>query len=73
MLRVLEAGDAAAETDDLLAGRMRNVMGLSRVCRAVRVDKDPEAAVAAAVQLTAGRPGSFAVRARRRDKRFPMN
>ena len=48
-------------------------MGLSRVCRAVRVDKDPEAAVAAAVQLTAGRPGSFAVRARRRDKRFPMN
>ena len=72
VLRVLEAGEAAAETADLLAERMRNVMGLSRVCRAVRVDKDPEAAVAAAVQLTAGRPGSFAVRARRRDKRFPL-
>ena len=28
--------------------------------------------MAAAVELTAGRPGSFAVRARRRDKRFPM-
>ena len=51
--------------------RMRNVMGLSRVCRAVRVAKDPEAAAAAAVRLTAGRPGTFAVRARRRDKRFP--
>jgi tRNA uracil 4-sulfurtransferase len=73
VLRLVDAGEAAAETADLLAARMRNVMGLSRVCRAVRVDKDPEAAVAAAVQLTAGRPGSFAVRARRRDKRFPMN
>jgi len=67
------AGGISAETAaDLLAGRMRNVMGLTRVCRAVRVAKDPEAAAAAAVQLTVGRPGSFAVRARRRDKRFPM-
>jgi tRNA uracil 4-sulfurtransferase len=73
VLRVVQSGEAAAQTADLLAERMRNVMGLSRVCRAVRVDKDPEAAVAAAVQLTAGRPGSFAVRARRRDKRFGMN
>jgi thiamine biosynthesis protein ThiI len=65
--------EVSAETAaDLLAARMRNVMGLTRVCRAVRVAKDPEAAAAAAVQLTAGRPGSFAVRARRRDKRFPM-
>jgi tRNA uracil 4-sulfurtransferase len=75
------AGDPAgqsAETSadllaDLLAQRMRNVMGLSRVCRAVRVAKDPESAAAAAVELTAGRHGSFAVRARRRDKRFPVN
>jgi thiamine biosynthesis protein ThiI len=52
---------------------MRNIMGVSRVCRAVRVAKDPEAAAAAAVQLVAGRPGAFAVRARRRDKRFAMN
>jgi len=64
----LAAGTAA----DMVAERMRNVMGLARVCRAVRVAKDPEAAVAAAVELTAGRTGSFAVRARRRDKRFPV-
>jgi thiamine biosynthesis protein ThiI len=67
------ADPAAAEaTADLVAARMRNVMGLSRVCRAVRVAKDPEAAIEAAVTLTAGRSGSFAVRARRRDKRFPV-
>jgi len=66
-------GDAAGQTAaDLLAERMRNVMGLARVCRAVRVAKDPDAAVAAAVELTAGRQGAFAVRARRRDKRFPL-
>jgi thiamine biosynthesis protein ThiI len=68
------APDPAAEAAvDLIAERMRNVMGLARVCRAVRVAKDPAAAVAAAVELTAGRQGSFAVRARRRDKRFPLN
>jgi tRNA uracil 4-sulfurtransferase len=68
------AGEDGAETAaDLLAARMRNVMGLTRVCRAVRVAKDPEAAAAAAVRLTANRAGSFAVRARRRDKRFPMS
>jgi len=66
------AGEDAAAADKL-AERMRYVMGLSRVCRAVRVAKDPEAAAAAAVQLTAGRQGAFAVRARRRDKRFPVN
>jgi tRNA uracil 4-sulfurtransferase len=47
-------------------------MGLSRVCRAMRVARDVDAAVAAALALTADRPGSFAVRARRRDKRFPV-
>jgi tRNA uracil 4-sulfurtransferase len=66
------AGPAAAAAVDLVAERMRRVMGLAQVCRAVRVAKEPAAAVAAAVALTAGRPGSFAVRARRRDKRFPM-
>ena len=41
-----EPGGLAAETAaDLVAERMRNVMGLARVCRAVRVAKDPEAAV----------------------------
>ncbi|HLQ53761.1 MAG TPA: tRNA uracil 4-sulfurtransferase ThiI [Streptosporangiaceae bacterium] len=64
---------AAAEAAvDLIAERMSTVMGIVRVCRAVRVAKDPEAAISAAVQLTAGRQGTFAVRARRRDKRFPV-
>src|SRR5215475_14318501 len=51
VLRVSGSEPGGADTDaivDQLAGRMRNVMGLARVCRAVRVDKDPAAAVAAA-------------------------
>ena len=47
-------------------------MGIARVCRAVRVAKDPDAAIDAAVALMAGKEGSFAVRARRRDKRFAI-
>jgi thiamine biosynthesis protein ThiI len=76
VLRVSGGESAGAEVEatvDMLAERMRNVMGLVRVCRAVRVDKDPAAAVAAAVEATAGRQGTFAVRARRRDKRFELN
>ncbi|HEY1619470.1 MAG TPA: tRNA uracil 4-sulfurtransferase ThiI [Streptosporangiaceae bacterium] len=77
VLRVIPADTAdpalAAETAaDMIAERMRAVMGLARVCRAIRVPKDPEAAITAAVELAAGRSGSFAVRARRRDKRFPV-
>jgi tRNA uracil 4-sulfurtransferase len=68
-----DAGGLAAETAvGLVADRMTHVMGIARVCRAVRVAKDPDAATAAAVDLVAGCPGSFAVRARRRDKRFPV-
>jgi len=68
-----DTGGLAAETAvDMVAERMTNVMGLARVCRAVRVAKDPEAAIAAAVELAAGCPGSFAVRARSRDKRFEV-
>jgi thiamine biosynthesis protein ThiI len=68
-----EAGSLAAETAvGLVAERMTRVMGVARVCHAVRVAKDPEAAITAAVDLAAGCPGSFAVRARRRDKRFPV-
>jgi thiamine biosynthesis protein ThiI len=68
-----EAGGLEAETAvDMVAERMTYVMGLARVCRAVRVAKDPDAAIAAAVTLAVGCPGSFAVRARRRDKRFPL-
>jgi thiamine biosynthesis protein ThiI len=68
-----ESGGLVAETAvDMVAERMRYVMGIARVCRAVRVAKEPEAAVAAAVELAVGCQGSFAVRARRRDKRFPV-
>jgi tRNA uracil 4-sulfurtransferase len=66
-------GAAAEAAVDLIADRMGTVMGIVRVCRAVRVAKDPAAAIAAAVELMAGRQGSFAVRARRRDKRFPVD
>ena len=55
-----------------LAERARDIMGIVRVCLAVRVAKEPDAAIDAAVSMMAGRPGSFAVRARRRDKRFPV-
>jgi len=68
-----EKGGLVAEAAvDLVAERLTNVMGLARICRAVRVDKDPEAATSAAVRLVADCAGSFAVRARRRDKRFPI-
>ena len=65
-----EAGAAAAV--DKVAERARDIMGVSRVCRAVRVAKEPAVAIDAAVALMAGKSGSFAVRARRRDKRFPL-
>jgi thiamine biosynthesis protein ThiI len=57
-----------------LVGRARDVFGVSLVHPAVLVEKTPEAAVAAAVEL-AGVPevGTFAIRARRRDKRFPLD
>ena len=75
VLRVTGAGPgglAAESAVGLLAERMTRVMGVAVVCRAVRVAKDPEAAIAAAVDLMAGCKGSFAIRARRRDKRFPV-
>jgi thiamine biosynthesis protein ThiI len=57
---------------DRVAERVSDVPGIVRVCRAVRVAKTPEAAVAAAIELTSPASGAFAVRARRRDKRFPV-
>ena len=66
------AGPAAEAAMDRVAGRVSSVMGIARVCRAARVAKEPEAAIGTAVALAAGRSGSFAVRARRRDKRFPL-
>jgi tRNA uracil 4-sulfurtransferase len=70
-------GEHGAATDaeaamDRVAERVSSVMGIARVCRAVRVAKDPAVAIHTAVAMAAGRTGSFAVRARRRDKRFPL-
>ncbi len=55
-----------------VAARAADVPGIVRVCRAWRVAKTPEATVAAAIELTRGTTGPFAVRPRRRDKRFPV-
>ncbi|HEX9065314.1 MAG TPA: tRNA uracil 4-sulfurtransferase ThiI [Streptosporangiaceae bacterium] len=63
-------GPTAQEAADRIAERMLDVIGVARVCRATRVAKDAQAAIDTAAELAGGRPGSFAVRARRRDKRF---
>ena len=62
---------------DAVARRMIDVVGIVWVHRAWRVDKEPGATVQAALDLVGQHPalmrkGAFAVRARRRDKRFPM-
>jgi tRNA uracil 4-sulfurtransferase len=76
MLRAAEdTAASAAEADavaDKIAERARDLMGVAKVCRAIRVAKEPGAAIETAVALLAGKTGSFAVRARRRDKRFPL-
>src|SRR5215467_5659988 len=76
MLRAPEgAAASAAEAEaaaDKIAERARDIMGVAKVCRAIRVAKEPGAAIETAVALMAGKEGSFAVRARRRDKRFPL-
>ena len=61
-----------AQATARVAERMRDVPGIITVAQPLRVAKTPEAVVAAAVALTAGQPGPFAVRPRRRDKRFPL-
>jgi thiamine biosynthesis protein ThiI len=65
------------ETADAVARRVTDVIGLIWVHRAWRVAKDPEAVTKAAIELLAEREDvkrgvSFAVRSRRRDKRFPL-
>ncbi|HLK01539.1 MAG TPA: tRNA uracil 4-sulfurtransferase ThiI [Streptosporangiaceae bacterium] len=62
-----------AQAANQVAERMREIPGIVRVCQPLRVPKTPEAAVAAAVDVTDEKSGAFAVRARRRDKRFPLN
>jgi thiamine biosynthesis protein ThiI len=56
-----------------VADRMRDVPGIARVCVPLRVAKTPEAVSAAAIGLTKDATGTFAIRARRRDKRFPLS
>ena len=56
-----------------IADRMANVMGVVWVHLVRRVPKDLDAIVDIGVRSLAGREGTFAVRARRRDKRFEMN
>jgi len=62
---------------DAVARRMTDVMGIVWVHRAWRVAKEADATVQAALDLVGQHPalvrkGAFAIRARRRDKRFPM-
>jgi thiamine biosynthesis protein ThiI len=66
----LAPGVTASAVADQVAARMVTVMGVVRVCRAERVAKEPDAAIEAATELAGGQSGSFAVRAKRRDKRF---
>jgi thiamine biosynthesis protein ThiI len=68
----LRPGLSAQAAADQIADRMQAMMGVVRICRASRVAKDPQAAIEAAADLAKGRTGSFAVRAKRRDKRFAL-
>jgi thiamine biosynthesis protein ThiI len=77
VIAILLPEGTSVETADALAERLTDVMGLVWVHRAWRVAKDPDAVTAAALELVAGRPeverkATFAVRSRRRDKRFPL-
>ena len=56
-----------------LAGRARDVLGVTLIHPAAVVEKSPEAACRAAVDLLRGQAGAtFAIRARRRDKAFEL-
>jgi thiamine biosynthesis protein ThiI len=75
VLRVQRQGRSDTELAaavDQIAERAADVPGIARVCRALRVPKTPEDTVRAAIELTKGTSGPFAVRPRRRDKRFPL-
>src|SRR5688500_8213635 len=61
------------EHADELVERALDVLGVTLVHPAVVLEKTPEAAAGAAIELLRQRPGeTFAVRARRRDKTFPI-
>ncbi|GAB3205623.1 tRNA uracil 4-sulfurtransferase ThiI [Marinactinospora thermotolerans] len=69
MLRLPGASDLEVAE---LAERMCNVMGIVWVHLVRRVAKDLDTITDVAVRSMAERTGTFAVRARRRDKRFPL-
>ena len=57
-----------------LLERARDVLGVSVLHPAVAVEKEPEAAARIAVELLRGKTAeTFAIRARRRDKRFALS
>jgi thiamine biosynthesis protein ThiI len=61
------------EPQETLVERCLALPGVSVVQPGIRCDRDPAAGADAAVTLLRGRPGrTFAVRSRRRDKRFPL-
>lgn len=63
----------APDHPDELLERARDVLGVALVHPALVVDKTPEAASEAAVRLLRAKDGeTFAIRARRRDKHFPL-
>ncbi|WP_131743029.1 tRNA uracil 4-sulfurtransferase ThiI [Actinomadura roseirufa] len=69
---IVRTKDADVATVDRLAQRVTDVMGIVWAHRAWRVGKDLASVERAALELMDGRTGSFAVRSRRRDKRFPL-
>jgi tRNA uracil 4-sulfurtransferase len=61
------------EPRETLVERCLALPGVSVVQPAIRCERDPAAGADAAVELLRGRPGrTFAVRSRRRDKRYPL-
>ncbi|GLU46063.1 tRNA uracil 4-sulfurtransferase ThiI [Nocardiopsis ansamitocini] len=70
MLRMPGASDLEVAE---LGERMCNVMGIVWVHLVRRVPKDVDAVTAVSLRAMAERTGTFAVRARRRDKRFPLS
>jgi tRNA uracil 4-sulfurtransferase len=76
VLRVADGAERGAEgwarAAAQVADRARDIPGIIKVCQPARVPKTAEAAVAAAISMTDEKSGAFAVRARRRDKRFPV-
>ncbi|MDS1268708.1 tRNA uracil 4-sulfurtransferase ThiI [Lipingzhangella sp. LS1_29] len=70
---IVRMPEAADDEVRQLAERLTQVMGVVWVHLVRRVAKDVEAVTELAVDSMAGRHGTFAVRARRRDKRFPLS